>query len=178
MSIGRHTDEPAPVGTVVRVLQRNAGLRAHLGRFVYVSRAYRVPYLAGSSIDGGTVYIDGQTPELFPISRIEPDEGYPPHEQAEWWLMVMLGMDYDRAHRLAHGVEQYRLKLAGVSDERIEQYEAESRGLVNIDEHLALPPEAFPPDLYLGPYESDEDKTDKRLLPLLQTAQMIRRNAA
>jgi hypothetical protein len=66
----------------------------------------------------------------------------------------------------------------GVSDDRIAQYEKESRALVDIDEHVKLPPEAFPPDLYLGPYESDQDSLDARLLPLLRAAQSITRRAA
>lgn len=189
MSTGDRGDEPAPVGAVVRILQRNPGLRAHLARSPIVNRQFRVPYLAGSSIDGWTTYIDSQTPDIFPKSRVEPDETYPFHERPEWWLMVMRAMAYFPAsglgaHRLAHGIEQYMMKLAGIDDERIAQYEAESAALVNIDEHVKLPPEAFPSDLYLGPYEaagdSDkaEDAIDARLLPLLRQAQIVKRSAA
>lgn len=177
MSSGHHDDAPAPVGAVVSLLQRNAGLRAHLGARPWINRQFRVPYLAGSSIDGGTVYVDAQTPERFPKSAVEPDEYYAAHEMTEWWLMTRLGWPYLRAHHLAHGVERYRMKIDGIGDERIEQYEAESLALVNIDEHLKLPPEAFPPDLYLGPYDTDEDGLDKRLLPVLRTAQLIKRAA-
>lgn len=189
MSVGYHGDEPAPVGAVVRLLQRNPGLRAHLARLPIVNRQYRVPYLAGSSIDGWTTYIDNQTPEVLPKSGIAPDVYYPKHERPEWWLMVMRGMEYFPAtglgaHRLAHGIEQYSMRLDGIDDDRIAQYEAESAALVNIDEQVKLPPEAFPPDLYLGPYQAagdsdkEEDKLDVRLLPLLRTAQIVKRTAA
>lgn len=180
MSSGhRHADAPASVGTVVRLIQSNPGLAAAVARskHPFVNRQFRVPYLAGASIDGRTVYVDSQTPERFPKSNVEPDETYPYHELPEWWLMVHRGMDYLRAHKIAHGIEQYCMKLDGISDERIAQYEKESWALVNIDEHVKLPPEAFPPDLFLGPYESDEDNLDTRLLPLLRAAQMIRRAA-
>lgn len=191
MSAGHHHgDAPASVGTVVRWLQGNPGLRAAVARSKHpiVNRQYRVPYLAGSSIDGQVCYIDSQTPECFPISRVEPDETYPYHEYPEHFLMVSLGLPYFPAtglgaHRLAHGIERYCMKLDGIDDERIDQYEQESWALVNIDEHVKLPPEAFPPDLFLGVYEaagdSDraEDKLDARLLPLLRQAQMIRRAA-
>lgn len=190
MSTGdHHKPDPAPVAVVVRTLQGNPGLRAHLARTPIVNRQFRIPYLAGSSIDGWTTYIDSQAPDVLPKSNIRPDEGYPPHERSEWWLMVMRGMPYFPAtgygaHRIAHGIEQYRLRLNGVDDERIALYEAESAALVNIDEHVKLPPEAFPPDLYLGPYEAagdadrEEDRLDQRLLPLLWQAQFVKRSAA
>ncbi len=178
MSVGHHDgDAPAPAAAVVRILQRNPGLRAHLAKPPIINRQYRVPYLAGSSIDGWTTYIDSQTPLLFPQSRVESDLYYPKHERSEWWLMVMRGMSYLPAtglgaHRIAHGIEQNAMRLDGIDDERIAQYEAESWALVDIDEHVKLPPEAFPPDLYLGPYRENQDNLDERLLPLLMAAQM------
>lgn len=189
MSTGDHKPDPAPVAVVVRTLQGNPGLRAHLARPAIVNRQFRVPYLAGLSIDGWTTYIDSQTPDEFPISHVRPDETYPWHERPEWWLGVMRGMPYFPAtgwgaHRIAHGIERYMMKLDGISDERIEQYEAESAALVNIDEHVKLPPEAFPPDLWLEPYiaaddaDRAEDRLDKRLLPLLRAAQIVKRTAA
>jgi hypothetical protein len=182
-------DDPAPVSVVVKLLQRNPGLRAHMARPPIINRQYRVPYLAGSSIDGWTTYIDNQTPDEFPISKVRPDETYPWHERPEWWLGTMLGLPYFPAtgygaHRLAHGIEQYLMKLDGIDDERIAQYEKESLALVNIDEHVKLPPEAFPPDLWLEPYitaddaDRDEDRLDQRLLPLLRQAQFVKRTAA
>lgn len=185
MSVGHaHRDAPAPAAAVVRILQRNPGLRAHLAGPVIVNRKYRVPYLAGSSIDGWTTYIDSQTPLLLPKSRVEPDRYYPKHERSEWWLMVMRGMPYLPgaglgAHRIAHGIEQNSMRLDGIDDDRIAEYEAESWALADTDEHAELPPEAFPPDLYLGPYQAaedsdrNEDQIDKRLLPLLRAAQRL-----
>jgi len=198
MSVGHHhgeDDAPAGAGTVVRLLRDNPGLRNHLAPLQdflgwgLIDRRYRVPYLAGSSSDGRTVYIDAQTPNVLPKSKIEPDRFYAAHEMTEWWLMTRLGMQYfpaagPSAHRLAHGVERYFMMLDGISDERIEEYEAESLALVNIDEKLKLPPEAYPPDLYLGPYEArgdsdrKEDELDRRLLPLLRQAQMLGRPRA
>ena|ERR1700675_2008279 len=189
MSAGQSGDEPASAGAVRKLLQRNKGLRDHLARRPIINRQYRVPYLAGSSIDGFTTYIDNQAPDLLPKSNVYPDEAYPPHERAEWWLMVMLGMEYFPAtgigaHRYAHGIERDTMIRDGIDDERIAIYESESAALVSIDEHVKLPPEAFPPDLYLGPYMAAEDSDanerhlDKRLLPLLRQAQFVKRNAA
>lgn len=194
MSAGHHLrgDEPAPLSVVRRYLQGNPGLREAVARAKHpiVSRQFRVPYLAGASIDGRMVYIDSQTLERFPRSGIEPDEAYPYHEYPEWYLMTRLGLPYFPArgwgaHRIAHGIEWLCLSTEdGYSDDQIREYEAESAALVNIDEHLKLPPEAFPPDLYLGPYQArgDSDKTeaklDARLLPLLRTAQTVYRRAA
>lgn len=168
MSAG-HKDEPAPVGAVLRFIQRNPGLAPFLNRFPLINRDFRVPYLAGRSIDGMTTYIDANTPLRLPKSGLEPDLTYPPHEGFEWWAMARLGLSYERAHPLAHGYEQMLIRQTGVPDEIIEQYEKESRELAAGDDHAKLPPEAFPPDLYLGPYQDDE-----KLLPLLQMAQMLR----
>ena len=80
--------------------------------------------------------------------------------------------------------ETYDARLSGIVDERIAQYEKESLALVNIDEHVKLPPEAFPPDLWLEPYiaaddaDKEEDRLDQRLLPLLRQAQFVKRTAA
>jgi hypothetical protein len=192
MSVGSHhgdNDAPAPVVVVVKLLQKNPGLRAHLARRPIINRQYRVPYLAGSAIDGAITYIDNQTPDIFSKSRVYPDETYPWHERPEWWLGIMLGLPYFPAtgygaHRLAHGIEQYLMKLDGIDDERIAQYEKESLALVNIDEHVKLPPEAFPPDLWLEPYIAADDadraegRLDQRLLPLLRQAQFVKRTAA
>jgi hypothetical protein len=189
MSAGHEDPDPAPAAVVVRTLQRNPGLRAHLARPPIINRQYRVPWLAGSSIDGMVTYIDNQTPDEFPISKVRPDETYPWHERPEWWLGVMRGLPYFPAtgygaHRIAHGIEQYMMRLSGIDDERIALYEKESLALVDIDEHVKLPPEAFPPDLWLEPYiaaddaDKTEDRLDQRLLPLLRQAQFVKRTAA
>lgn len=173
MSSGLHGDTPASAAAVVSMLQRHPGLRAHLAREPYIDRRYRVPYLAGASQDGGAVYVDAETPERLPKSQVEPDRWYADHEMFEWWAMTRLGLPYDRAHPLAHGFERMRMRLAGMPDEQIEAYEAESAAMVKIDEAVKLPPDAYPRDLYLGPYESDEDALDERLLPLLRAARFI-----
>lgn len=174
MSSGhKHGDEPAPVTAVVRMLQGNAGLRAHVARYPIINRQFRVPYLAGSSTDGHVTYIDSQVPPRLEKSGVEPDYYYCDHEGFEWYCMTRLGFDYSRAHRLAHGFERMKMKMSGISDEQIEQYEDESEAMVIVDEHLKLGPEAFPPDLYLGPYQEDEDGLDKRLLPMLRAAQVL-----
>src|SRR5262245_54672939 len=139
LSVSGSRDEPASAAQVVRLYQRNPGLRAHLARRPIIDRKYRVPYLAGSSSDGMVVYIDSQIPERFAQSNIEPDEYYARHEMPEWWLMTQLGMAYEQAHKLACGIERYTMQLAGIDDARIEQYEAESAALMT-DEHAGLPP--------------------------------------
>ena len=51
MSAGRNQgDAPAGASVVLRTLQKNGGLRAHLASPLTINRQYRVPYLAGSSI--------------------------------------------------------------------------------------------------------------------------------
>lgn len=178
MSSGhRDLGDPAAASQVIRMLQMNPGLRAHVGRPPNVDRSFRVPYLAGSSRDGQTVYIDAQTPACLKCG-IEPDEFYAMHECFEWYCMAMLGLPYNPAaglgaHRRALGFEHMMMRMQGIEDEQIAAYEEESDELAESDEHAGLPPEAFPPDLYLGPYEDDPDELDERLLPLLRQARML-----
>jgi hypothetical protein len=94
------------------------------------------------------------------------------HEGFEWWLMTR-GMDYFPAHWDAEGYEHYLLKLDGVSQEGIDAYEEECQEYVSADEAARITPECVPPDLYLGPYERDEDALDKRILPILRQAQVL-----
>lgn len=164
--------EPAGVAKVVRLIQRNAGLRAFLARAPIVVRKFRVPYLAGRSRDGMVTYADESFPQRLPKTGIEPDRYISGHEGFEWWLMTR-GMDYFPAHWDAEGYEHYLLKLDGVSQEGIDAYEEECQEYVSADEAARITPECVPPDLYLGPYERDEDALDKRILPILRQAQVL-----
>jgi hypothetical protein len=173
----------APVGSVVRMIQRNPGLRNFLNRPQIVSRKFLVPYGAGRSMDGGMTYADENIPERFKMG-VEPDKYAAAHEGFEWWLMTRLGMKYWQgpgsrsAHWWAEGYEHYMLRLDGWSDEDIEAYENEWDTYLSIDEGQRISSNTVPPDLYTGPYEAGmdsdeaEDGMDSRILPVLQSARM------
>lgn len=166
--------EPLPVGQVVRLIGKNPGLRAVVNAPLIVSRRYQVPYGAGRSRDGVMTYIDENVPERFKMG-IEPDRYVAGHEGSEWWRMTR-GKDYWPSHALGLGVEHYLMRLDGCDDEAIAAYEQEWRTYVSEDESERVTADSVPPDLYLGPYESDEDGLDKKLLPILRAAQMRARD--
>ena len=173
--------DAAPIGAVVRMIQREPGLRYFLGRPQIVSRKFLVPYGAGRSMDGGMTYMNEGVPVRFKMG-VEPDKPTAGHEGFEWWLMTRKGMKYwvgpnsRSAHWWAEGYEHYLLKLQGWSDDEIAAYEAEWDEYVSEDEAERISADTVPPDLYQGPYEpgmdSDEaeDGMDSKILPILQAA--------
>ena len=153
------------------VLDAHPDLRAYLETQPVISRQYKVPYLGGVSTDGKTVYIDRDLPEALP--SVEPDAYIAHHERMEWWLMTRLGMDYlgkdggDGAHHFAVRYEHDALKADGHDTD---DYEDELVPYIKEDEYADLGPDDVPPDLFLGPYEDDQDSLDRKLLPVLKAA--------
>jgi len=181
MSSG-HTTEAAPVGPLVRLIQRYPGLQHFLGQGTgIVSRKFLVPYGAGRSMDGAMTYVDEGVPERFKMG-VCVDKYVSAHEGMEWWLMTRLGTAYwvgpnrNSAHWWAEGYEHYQMMLDGWTDDEIDEYEREWGTYVAEDEAQRLSPETVPPDLYTGAYEaaSDtdkaEDKADAKILQILLAA--------
>jgi hypothetical protein len=181
VSSGHRGEEAAPVGPVVRLIQRQPGLQHFLSRQQIISRKFLVPYGAGRAMDGGMTYLDEGVPERFAMG-IEPDKYVAAHEGFEWWLMTRKNMAYwlgagaRSAHWWATGYEHLLLKLDGWSDDDIEAYENEWLTYVSEDEAQRISPDTVPPDLYTGAYEQGEDvdpseqKLDSSILQTLLAA--------
>lgn len=77
-----------------------------------INRDYDVPYLAGYSKDGNTVYLDKDLPKTIKIDGKEIDvaEEIAIHELAEKTFEDRLGFSYDKAHRLATHSEETEVK--------------------------------------------------------------------
>ena len=82
-----------------------------------VNREYDIPYLAGYSIDGHTVFIDRHLPRTFrwllKMVRVEPF--ILTHEIVEKALLDELRLHYLHAHQFAIRAERDAVKAAGVS---------------------------------------------------------------
>src|ERR1700704_137801 len=93
---------------VVKALRRRVRKTSH---------AYDVPYIAGYSTDGKTVFIDRHLPRSFrwllKIVRVEPF--LLTHEIVEKALLDELGLHYLHAHEIALRAERDAVKAAGVS---------------------------------------------------------------
>jgi hypothetical protein len=89
-----------------------------IGRRVRViNRDYDIPYIAGYSIDGNTVFIDRHLPRSFrwlmKTVRVEPF--LLTHEIVEKALLDELRLRYLHAHQIALRAERDAVKAAGVS---------------------------------------------------------------
>lgn len=173
MSAGHLDEEPATKRATEALLDKYPDLQAFLATEPVVSRQFKVPYLGGISKDGKTVYIDRDLPEVLPNTGIPPDPYIARHERIEWWLMTRLGMDYaglgdiDGAHHFAVRYEHEGLVADGYDPNA---YEDELATYIKEAEHGDLEPDDVPPDLFLGPYEDEENGLDRKLLPVLKAA--------
>src|SRR5436309_10607443 len=82
-----------------------------------VSHDYDIPYIAGYSLDGHTVFIDRHLPRTFrwltKTVRVEPF--LLTHEIVEKSLLDELRLHYLHAHQIAVRAERDAVKAAGVS---------------------------------------------------------------
>jgi hypothetical protein len=86
-------------------------------RVCKITHAYDVPYIAGYSEDGKTVFIDRHLPRSFrwllKTVRVEPF--LLTHEIVEKALLDELRLHYLHAHQIAVRAERDAIKAAGVS---------------------------------------------------------------
>jgi hypothetical protein len=92
-------------------------VRAIRRRVRVINREYDIPYIAGYSVDGHTVFIDRHLPRSFrwllKTVRVEPF--LLTHEIVEKALLDELRLHYLHAHQIAVRAERDAVKAAGVS---------------------------------------------------------------
>lgn len=119
-----------------------------------LDRRHDIPYLAGYSRNGKTIYIDRELPKsfLFRGRRIKVDRFLVLHEVVEKTLMDHLDLRYLDAHQIATRAEQAAVRAYGVSwrayDKFMQKY-VKSSG----NERLS----SVPRDLDLKPYREERD---------------------
>ena len=161
-------------------------LDAILRRVKKFDRSHDIPYLAGYSVDGKTIFIDRHLPRTFKFRgrEIAVDRYLILHEEVEKTLIDQLGLHYLHAHQIATRAEQ-----AAVRADRIEWRDYDrfmQRYVKRIgDERLTKVPD----DLDLKPYRDEHDfdlikrmitaldggglpraLADRKLRPLLENA--------
>jgi len=117
-------------------------------RVKIVNREYDIPYIAGYSLDGDTVFIDRHLPKTFrwitKTVRVEPF--LLTHEIFEKALLDELRLHYLHAHQIAVRAERDAVKAAGVSwwayQRFVKKYEKpiEKEKLVRVPSQLDLTP--------------------------------------
>ena len=119
-----------------------------------VNRDYDIPYIAGYSQDGHTIFIDRHLPRTFrwltKTVRVEPF--LMTHEIVEKALLDELRLHYLHAHQIAVRIERDAVKATGVPwwvyQRFMKKYEKpiEEERLVHV-----------PPGLDLTPYSDEKD---------------------
>jgi hypothetical protein len=121
---------------------------------ISLDRDHDIPYLAGYSTDGKTIFIDRHMPKSFVYRgrRVNTDRYLVMHEATEKSLMLMLGMHYLHAHQIALRAEQAAVRAEGIDwiayDDFMQLYIKEIG-----DERL----ERVPATLDLTPYQDFHD---------------------
>ncbi len=142
----------AMLSHAVRAIQRRCRL----------DRNHDIPYLAGYSGDGKTIYIDRHIPRSFvhEHKRIFTDRFLILHEAVEKSLIDALGLHYQHAHQIALRAEEAAVRAARVPwrayDGFMRKYIKEAG-----DENLTR----LPVDLDVKPYRDEHDsKLLKRMI--------------
>lgn len=126
-----------------------------IGRRVrIVSRDYDIPYIAGYSIDGHTVFIDRYLPKSFRrlTKTVRVDPFLLTHEIVEKAPLDELRLPYVHAHQIAVRAERDAVKASGVPwfiyQRFMKRYERpiEAEKIVRV-----------PPNLDLTPYRDEKD---------------------
>jgi hypothetical protein len=148
-------------------LLSNGELNHALGeimKHVRLDRSWDIPYLAGYSLDGKTVYIDRHLPRTYRSHgrRVRVDPFLILHESVEKALVDRLRLHYQHAHQIALRAERASVQAAGLSWHPYNQF---MMRFVKTAGHEKLT--RVPDDLHLKPYW---DERDIALVHLMQKA--------
>ena len=138
----------------VSSLMMDRALDAVVRRAKVIDRGHDIPYLAGYSVNGKTIYIDRHMPKTMKYAgrEIDTDRYLILHEEVEKTLIDQLGLDYLHAHQIASRAEQAAVRAASIrwrDYDRFMQHYVKRIG----DERL----EKVPADLDLKPYRDEHD---------------------
>jgi hypothetical protein len=138
----------------VSSLMMDRCLDAVVRRVKKLDRRHDIPYLAGYSLDGKTIYIDRHMPKSFKFRgrEIETDRFLILHEEVEKALMDQLGLHYLHAHQIATRAEEAAVRAAGVEWRAYDRFMQKFVKRIG-DERLTK----VPKDLDLKPYRDEHD---------------------
>src|SRR5258705_12393447 len=135
-------------------LMMDRALDAVVRRAKTLDRAHDIPYLAGYSRDGKTIYIDRHMPKTMKYAgrEIDTDRYLILHEEVEKTRIDQLDLHYLHAHQIASRAEQAAVRAAGI---RWRDYDRFMQKYVKRigDERLTK----VPADLDLKPYRDEHD---------------------
>ena len=150
----RHTRLRGP-DWYVSALMLDRSLDAISSRLV-LDRNFHVPYLAGYSTDGRTIYIDRDLPPSFTAKAggtVQVDRYLLLHEAVEKALIDAFDLRYQHAHQIALRSEEAAVRADGIQWREYDRFMQAS-----IKELVEQRPLHLPPDLDLKPYVDEHDK--------------------
>ena len=135
-------------------LMMDRALDAVVRRARKLDRKHDVPYLAGYSLDGKTIYIDRHMPRAFKFRgrTVETDRFLILHEEVEKTLIDQLGLHYLHAHQIATRAEEAAVRAAGIEWRAYDRFMQKHVKTIG-DERLTR----VPKDLDLKPYRDEHD---------------------
>jgi hypothetical protein len=138
----------------VSSLMMDRALDAVVRRVRKLDRKHDIPYLAGYSLDGTTIYIDRHMPKSFKFRgrTIETDRFLILHEEVEKTLIDQLGLHYLHAHQIATRAEEAAVRAADVEWHAYDRFMQKYVKRIG-DERL----KKVPKDLDLKPYRDEHD---------------------
>ncbi len=138
----------------VSALMLDRALDAILRRVKKFDREHDIPYLAGYSQDGKTIYIDRHLPKSFTFRgrTIEVDRFLILHEEVEKTLIDQLGLHYLHAHQIATRAEEAAVNAQRVTWAAYDRFMQKYVKAIG-DERLTK----VPADLDLKPYRDYHD---------------------
>jgi hypothetical protein len=147
-------------------LMLDRALDAIVRRVKKFDRKHDIPYLAGYSEDGKTIYIDRHMPKSFKYRgrTVETDRFLILHEEVEKTLIDQLGLHYLHAHQIATRAEQAAVRACGIDWRDYDRFMQKYVKRIG-DERLTKVPD----DLDTKPYRDEHD--DDLLRRMLQCVQ-------
>jgi hypothetical protein len=138
----------------VSSLMMDRALDAVVRRVKKFDRKHDIPYLAGYSKDGKTIYIDRHMPQTFKLRGrvIDTDRFLILHEEVEKTLIDQLGLHYLHAHQIATRAEQAAVRAAGINWRDYDRFMQKYVKRIG-DERLTRVPD----DLDTKPYRDEHD---------------------
>jgi len=130
---------------VVRALRR---------RVRVINREYDIPYIAGYSVDGHTVFIDRHLPRSFRwlMKTVQVERFLLTHEIVEKALLDELRFHYLHAHQIATRTERDAVKASGVSWWAYQRFMKQHEKPIEKEKLIRVPP-----TLDLTPYRDERD---------------------
>src|SRR5580700_5758566 len=138
----------------VSSLMMDRALDAICRRVKKFDRKHDIPYLAGYSMDGKTIYIDRHMPQTWKYDgrTIDTDRFLVLHEEVEKTLIDQLNLHYLHAHQIATRAEEAAVRAAGIGWRVYDRFMQKNVKKIG-DERL----KKVPADLDLKPYRDEHD---------------------